>query len=883
MLSVVSAHSIAGLTDICYTNDGNHFLTCGQDGDIHVFDTKTDQIEHIRCADQCYCLAVHEYHLFVGTNRNELEVRSYPHGDSLPSLVHFTQPVSALCVSNSSLFVGTRDFKVVMINLNDDTNKMKYFDGHQAPILYLSVYEEKRLLATSCCDGSIRVFNIDRQTLIKQLNILSKANDIETASSLVKFDWDKKDQILAIPIKNTIEFYEIDKWTKKKTYENDSIDQIINLIRYSPCGTLFIIAYENGQLAVINRLTFDICMNYSSKDAVCSLAWNPIKTSQFTCVTMAGEYAHVDVSEYLSKPNEKKENLIEQMLINNEDSESNDIQENDEQEEEEEEEEKEDVIPKWFERASSMMNEGKSIELQEAFQSTSTSKYLESRFLIWNNIGAITCYSEQIQISFHDVSYHHSITIDNKTDKYTLADLSLKAIILASSQTGKFLCILYQSWDSNMREWTINTEYNEKIEMISLATDSIAIGTSNRLIRLMTLSGIQQRIIRLQGPIVSMSAYQNQFWIIYHSTQGLPKEQAMSYLLFDNEDDHCQTGPLPLTPKTKLIWIGFSDSGKCFYLEKSGQLSMLRLTKNNQFEPILISNLKQDAEKANLTNYWLLGINDFDGKLQLRVIELRSQSFPELVPWPLVSIISLPLALYQIDTEKSQSESDYLKMKLFNHSTDDDEYSNNERQCLIKMFAFACKSNREYRAFEICQLMDSIALNLAIRYATKSGKTTLAQKITDELIEQKQEIEQKQKQIQRLSSPIKETETRTTTTTNSTISFSSTIQEKQTTRPKVSTSTGPFNNPFRKKNLSNPVNQINETSTNDEFSQWKPSVNKSKMISNSKITIQSETITENDDHSTSGKRKIEQSDDENTEDNIAKTKRNRLQQFACNR
>jgi len=75
------------------TSDGiNHFLTCGPDGDIHVFDTKTDQVEHIRCADQCYCLAVHDYHIFVGTNRNELEVRSFSHGDSLPSLVHFTQP-----------------------------------------------------------------------------------------------------------------------------------------------------------------------------------------------------------------------------------------------------------------------------------------------------------------------------------------------------------------------------------------------------------------------------------------------------------------------------------------------------------------------------------------------------------------------------------------------------------------------------------------------------------------------------------------------------------------------------------------------------------------------------------------------------------------------
>lgn len=28
-----------------------------------------------------------------------------------------------------------------------------------------------------------------------------------------------------------------------------------------------------------------------------------------------------------------------------------------------------------------------------------------------------------------------------------------------------------------------------------------------------------------------------------------------------------------------------------------------------------------------------------------------------------------------------------MKIKLFNNSTDDEEFSNNERQCLIKMFA----------------------------------------------------------------------------------------------------------------------------------------------------------------------------------------------------
>ncbi|UJR24064.1 hypothetical protein I4U23_027032 [Adineta vaga] len=870
MLSVVSAHSIAGLTDICYTKDGSHFLTCGQDGDIHVFETKSDQVEHIRCADQCHCLAVHEYHVFIGTNRNELEVRSFPHGDSLPSLVHFTQPISSICLSNSLLFVGTRDFKVVMMNLNDDSNKMKHFDGHQAPILSLNVYEDKRWLATSCCDGSIRIFNIDKQTLIKQLNLIQKSNDIETAVSLVKLDWDKKDHMLAIPVKNSVQFFESEKWTRKKTYENDSIDEAINLIRYSPCGTLFIVAYVNGQLSIINRSTFDICMNYSSKDAVCSLVWNPIESHRFTCSTMAGEYAHVDVSEYLSKPSSTPSDKLDfeiendKMTIDDDDSESisNDVEIRSEDKE---------IIPKWFERASSMMTETKPIELQESFQSTSTSKYLESRFLLWNNIGAITCYSEQIQISFHDVSFHHSITIDNKTDKYTVADLSLSAIALGSSTTGKLCCILYQSWDSNMREWTLTTENNDKIELVSLGADFLAVGTSQRLIRLMSLSGIQQRIIRLQGPIVSMSSYQNHLWIIHHSTQGLPKEQAMSYVLLDIENDHYSTGPLPLTPKTKLSWIGFSDSGKCYYLEKSGHLSMLRYTKGKELEPLLISNLKQEAEKNSTTNYWLLGINDFDGKFQLRVIELRGQSFPDLVPWPLVSIISLPLALYQIDSEKSQLESDYLKMKLFNHSTDDDDYSNNERQCLIKMFALSCKSNREYRAFEICQLMDSVALQLAIKYATKSGKITLAQKITDELIEQKKdEEEEKQKEIQHSSSPSPPLPI---------VSHSISFEEINQVRPKVTLSTGPFTNPFRTKAAMNNTT----TTTNDEFSQWKPSINKSRLGSTNKTTVQvneviTETTIENEEiNSINGKRKVDESEEN------GKNKRNKLQQFACNR
>jgi chromosome transmission fidelity protein 4 len=151
------------------------------------------------------------------------------------------------------------------------------------------------------------------------------------------------------------------------------------------------------------------------------------------------------------------------------------------------------------------------------------------------------------------------------------------------------------------------------------------------------------------------------------------------------------------------------------------------------------------------------------------------------------------------------------------------------------MFALSCKSNREYRAFEICQLMDSIALQLAIKYATKSGKITLAQKITDELIEQRKDQEEKQKEIQRSSSSPPLPSSYLTSSTISISSLSTFEEIKQTTRPKVSTSNVPFNNPFRKKNL---TNSTNETSTTDELSKWKPSINKSRLATSNKTTIQ---------------------------------------------
>ncbi len=129
-------------------------------------------------------------------------------------------------------------------------------------------------------------------------------------------------QMLAVPVLNLINFYESNKWTIKKTYRNGLIDQVclfkifqnkyvlfqmINLINFSSCRTLFLVGYVDGMLTIVNRISFDIyyllekyffyilfrlfyIFSFSTNGAVCSSAWNPINTNQFICSNTAASF-----------------------------------------------------------------------------------------------------------------------------------------------------------------------------------------------------------------------------------------------------------------------------------------------------------------------------------------------------------------------------------------------------------------------------------------------------------------------------------------------------------------------------------------------------------------------------------------------------------------
>ncbi len=406
--------------------------------------------------------------------------------------------------------------------------------------------------------------------------------------------------------------------------------------------------------------------------------------------------------------------------------------------------------------------------LQPAFQCSSTPLTLAERYMVWNTIGLITQYikegDESIDIEFHNASYHHTIHIKNQFG-YTMADMSKEAIVMASpgkiinneeteinatilssiTNNSKLTCILINSCDQN-KEWSMEMPRKEYIRCVCVSRQLIACMTSRRFLRIYGLAGTQKEIICFNGTPICMRSHDNIIFICY----GSQETSAVNYSIFYIDDDElnrdAEHGILPLSEDSKLEWMGFSDEGNPFFYDSNGYLftKCSTVSKKRVWTPY--SDLRFEL-KHKSDNYWLVGIAERNQ--MIKTILCRASKYPLVLPRPTLTMMSINVPLCETDTEKTKLEKDYwknkmsaLSMRSFDCSSNPnidmdqeeleekiDKFENSSREILMKLFMFSCKSGKEQRAYEVATIMDSNALQLAIKYATKTRALVLAQNL----------------------------------------------------------------------------------------------------------------------------------------------------------
>ena len=111
-----------------------------------------------------------------------------------------------------------------------------------------------------------------------------------------------------------------------------------------------------------------------------------------------------------------------------------------------------------------------------------------------------------------------------------------------------------------------------------------------------------------------------------------------------------------------------------------------------------------------------------------------------------------------VENEKYANEQSYWKTKIVSRAisqmdtppifTSREALETEETQALVKLFAHAVQLEHEIRAMDVCKLMSSDTLQIAIKYASKNGKIQLANKIS-KLACDKQEEEERNEALEK--------------------------------------------------------------------------------------------------------------------------------------
>ncbi|XP_060789640.1 WD repeat and HMG-box DNA-binding protein 1 isoform X2 [Neoarius graeffei] len=396
---------------------------------------------------------------------------------------------------------------------------------------------------------------------------------------------------------------------------------------------------------------------------------------------------------------------------------------------------------------------------QRPFQPGSTPAHLMHRFMVWNSVGIVRSYNDEqdnaIDVEFHDTAVHHAMHLTN-TLEHSMADLSQEAVLLACEGTdelaSKLQCLHFSSWDTN-KEWIVDLPKGEDVRALCLGQGWVAAATSAMLVRLFSIGGVQREMFSLPGPVVCMAGHGEQLLIVYHRGTGFDGDQALGVQLLQLNQKRKQIihgEPLPLSRKSHLAWMGFSAEGTPCAVDSEGMVRMLNRSLGNTWTPVCNT---RDSCKSKSDHYWVVGIHE--NPQQLRCIPCKGSVFPPTLPRPAVAILPFRLPFCQTSTEKGHMEEQYWRSVLFhNHfgylsssgyETDEESQRQQEKEqqeLLMKMFALSCKLEREFRCVELAEMMTQSVVPLAIRYASRSRRMLLAQRLNELALEKASQLEE---------------------------------------------------------------------------------------------------------------------------------------------
>ncbi|KAJ8932702.1 hypothetical protein NQ318_021221 [Aromia moschata] len=269
-----------GHTDVCYTEDGSKFITCGADGDIRIWSSEENEDPIHNCIGE-WALSVRQRgnNVYVATSSNDIQILTLPDGDRDGVLDRFVAPINHIAVGKNSNLIALagEDMEVKLINLERMNKEIKVLSGLSGPCLSVAICPNSKMIAASSGDSKLRIWDIESTNLLKEIACFPKVNSFANAKILGRIDFDPIKGIhLAYPDKSNIVILNTDDWSQHATLNCD-VTAMYSIVQYSPCGNYIAATSEEGDFVVWDASS-QMVINRSKHPksvSIGGLMWNP--------------------------------------------------------------------------------------------------------------------------------------------------------------------------------------------------------------------------------------------------------------------------------------------------------------------------------------------------------------------------------------------------------------------------------------------------------------------------------------------------------------------------------------------------------------------------------------------------------------------------------
>ncbi|KAF2355394.1 Minichromosome loss protein Mcl1 middle region [Trinorchestia longiramus] len=780
-----------GHTDVCFSDDGRSLITCGEDGEVRVFQGLDDDdcLTHI-VGDRAHALSYKFPDIVVGCDYNCIQYFNAETGNPGSIIARFTSHPTCLDVHEHLIAAGGSDMIVCVHNTTDSTDTV--LEGHTSSILSVSLDPKGDYVASSSCDGSVKIWFLASNSCVKTLpDLHPRSNRFAASTTLCRMAFTPSGSHLLVPTAQKVDVYSRETWLLERHLKLDDAQDLLSIVTVSKCGGLVGAATTTGVIAVFDFKTGSrlFSAQHPKKVAITALVWNPdIKTKKelaftdcqgqlgtltnITSSIKAGPRDHVADQSNVFPPPEVDAALDDIMdQINGTDDEGDMLHGAEEENDISLAKIKSQMgfaddehgtfigLPTQEENAPPTRSSSPpppapvapaSVpQLQRCFTPSMTPEHHAQRYMVWNSVGIVKQYNLEedcsIGVEFHDSSLHHSLHLPNSHSGYSIAALSHQALVLAAeasadSPSRVWVQLLLASSAVGSQDWNVELPDGEDCIAVTCSNKIVCIASDKRIVRVHSIGGMSLDVLCVPGALVCMASHEHHLMLLYHAaTAGSDGDQQMQMMVLNTERpssrDQIVTHKaslgisVALCPRSFVSWAGFSDEGTPVVVDSAGFVRMLHSRYRHTWTIILST---KALVLGHSDHHFVLGVSESEGKV--RSVLCRGSRYPPLVPPPYVSLNDFKVPLLDAASEKGELEASLLQYDLQANSLLDKQDQLEEAEILlqttlIKLFALACRSGREVRALDVCRLMSERSLQSAIKYSAKLGRSLLAESI----------------------------------------------------------------------------------------------------------------------------------------------------------